>query len=127
MNAAGLGMGFEVEVMRLQICEGVRHIAFAGSNLLMPDDCAAALDAGLSVNVVEVVADDQLRSEAAGPQLRPSKVEVVALLELVVGELVAGGHADAIGRPIIGDDIDPGDLCLFTTVFVVARALKALK
>src|SRR6202022_2716833 len=115
MHAAGLAMGFELEVMMLQVCEAVAHIAFAGGNLLMPDGSAAALDAGLSVDVVEVVADDQLRSEAAGPQLRPSKVEVVALLELVVGELVAGGHADAIGCAVIGDDIDPGDLCLFTT------------
>ena len=42
----------------------------------------------------------------SGPMLQarsfePSEIEIVAPLEFVVGELIAGGHADAVWRAIV--------------------------
>ena len=124
VHVAGLAVAFELEVMVLEVGEAVAHVLFAGLDGLLPEGLAVALDADLAGDRLKVRADDQLRTEAAGAQLRAREVEVVALLELVIGEFVADRHADAMRRAVVADEIDAGDLGFFAAVFGIGRDVE---
>ena len=55
---------------------------------------------------VEIRIDGQLGSERAGAELRARKVQIVLLLELVIGKLIARGHADAARPARRIDEVD---------------------
>ena len=62
----------------------------------------------------------------AGPQLGVGEVEIVLLLGDVVGELVAEREADAPGRAVGPDHVEPDDLRLLAAVEREGRAAKRL-
>src|SRR6185437_3508828 len=119
MHRARLPVAFKLEVMVFQVGEAVAHVVLAGGDGLRPERFTAAQDADLAGNGVEIRVDRKLRANAAGAQLRSCKVEIVALLELMIGELIAHCHADAIWRSVFGDDVDASDLGFFATIFPV--------
>ena len=66
----------------------------------------------------------QLRTESAGPQLGRGKIQIILLLELMIGELVARGHADAarISRRI--DNVHARDFRLFPAIASICRHIE---
>src|SRR5216684_8365720 len=72
-----------------------------------------------SFNRLEPRTNHKLGPQAAGAQLRAREIEIVAFLELVIGELVARGHSNAIRRATLANHVDPGQLRLFPTIFSV--------
>src|SRR3546814_10142723 len=70
------------------------HVGLAGRKGLAPDRLAAAPDARLALDPGGRSAEQQLGPEGAGPELGVRQVEVIALLQQVVGELVAEREAD---------------------------------
>ena len=58
-------------------------------------DRAVAFDRDLAGNGLEARINDQFRTERAGANLRAGEIEIIFLLERVVGELIADAHADA--------------------------------
>ena len=88
--------------------------------------CPARSIADPARHEAEIGIDHQLRAEGAGAELRSREVQVVVLLELVIGKLIAGCHADAAGTPGRIDEVHAGDLRLFSAVFRVSRYEQAL-
>src|SRR4029077_12705247 len=104
------------EMMRLEIGDRMRHVLFARQKWLFPDDFLAAPDARHAVDVRGQIANQQLRANARGPELRMREPQIVLPLGDVVGELVAEREPDTNGQASVVDQVDPDDLRLFTAV-----------
>ena len=89
VHIAWLAVTCEFEVMMLEIGEAVAHVFLTGLNLLRPDGFFSALDSHFAGDRLERCTDDELRTDAAGAEFRSGEIEIVALFELVVGELIA--------------------------------------
>ena len=74
VHAAGLPVSGELEVMMLDIGKAVAHILFAAGDPLVPKCRSRSFDTDLSVNISKIRIDDQLRTKAAGSQLRSGKI-----------------------------------------------------
>src|SRR5690348_16055595 len=97
------------------------HVRFTAGELCLPDDVAIALDHDFAVNVREVSADNQFRSDCALPQLRGSQIEIVLRFGDVVGKLVSLDKANAVRRSLRANDIRPGYFRLVAAVFSEVR------
>ena len=58
MDAAGLTMSGELEMMVLHVGEAVAHVLLAAGDLPMPENGVNSLDADLALDVIEVRAYD---------------------------------------------------------------------
>ena len=96
------------------------HLALAGRNLPLPHHAGVTFDPDMSRDGVEIGIDDQLGTDGASAQFRSGEIQIIGLLELMVGELIADRHADAVRRAIRADDVDAGDLGFFAAIFRVA-------
>ena len=93
----------------------------ASRNGLRPHGLTAAQNASLAINRSKVGADYQFRPHAAGAQLGACEIQIIALLELVIGELISRSHSDAIRCAVVADDVDSRDLSLFAAIFRIVR------
>src|SRR6185437_12998270 len=96
MHRARLPVAFKLEVMVFEVGEAVAHIVFPRGDGLGPVGFITAQEADLTRYSVEIRGYRQHAANTSGAQLRSSKVEIVALFELVIGEFIADRHADAI-------------------------------
>src|SRR5215467_12214576 len=119
-------VSIELEMMMLHVVEAVRHVRFAGDDLLRPDDGSVPLDDDRAGDGIERRAYDELRTERAGANLRAREIEIVSLLEPVIGELVAVAHPDSPRLPVVADDVHAGDFRLLATVLSVRRQHERL-
>ena len=91
-------------------------------DLLGPERGSVALDRDLAGHGLE----DPGRSTSSGPEragadLRAREIQIVLLLEAMVGKLVARRHADAPRASVGVDHVDADDLRLFAAVLREGR------
>src|SRR5579872_6990388 len=110
VQGAGLAVKGEFEMVVLEIRQAVTHVVLAGGDLFLPQHVVAAEDAHRTRNVVEHGIDHELRADAAHAQLRSGKVEVVAALEDMIGELIARRHPDSPWAAILRNQVNGCDL-----------------
>ncbi len=116
VQIAGLAEERVLEVVVLEVGDGVAHVGLAGEEGLFPDRLAVAADAARALDVVGQGADQDFRAEGGGPELGVGEEEVVLPLGDVVGELVGEREADAVRRAVRADQVDAGDLRLLAGV-----------
>ena len=90
------------EMMGFEVGDGMRHVRFAGQERLLEDHRLAAADARDAAHVVRQVAEQQLRSERARPELGVGKEQIVPPLHDVIGEFVEEREADPPGLAVLG-------------------------
>ena len=127
MHAAGLPVSGELEVMMLHVGKAVTHILFAAGDLPVPKCHSRSFDTDLSMNISKIRIDDQLRTKAAGSQLRSGKIQVVPLLEFMIRKFVAYHHANAKWCAIVRDQVYAGEFAFFATILCVTGNLERLK
>src|ERR1700677_4795865 len=111
-----------LEMVRLEVGDGVRHVLLAGKERLLPDDRLAAADARDALDVEREVADQELGAEARRAQLGMGEGEIVLPLRDVIGEFVAEREADPHRRALRIDHIDADNLRLLAAVERETRA-----
>ena len=104
------------EMMRLEIGDGMRHVLFARQKRLFPDDFLSPPDARHAVDVGGQIANQQLRADACGPELRMREPKIVLALGDMVGELIAERESDTERRAGVIDKVDANDLRLFAAI-----------
>src|SRR4029077_6761490 len=97
----------------LQVRHRMRHVLFAGEEVVPPDHLALALDVRRATHIGGQFADQQFRSQRAGAQFRVREIEIVLPLCYVIGELIAQRITDAPRPALFVVDIDADDLRLF--------------
>jgi hypothetical protein len=126
MHVSRSAVEFELKVMMLDVSEAVAHLRFTCANCLRPEKIAAPPDVYGARDRFEYRINDKFRAKRAHAQFRASEIEVVFLLEYVIGKLVAGGHAQTIRLPVWGDDVTCGDLGFFTAVLGIGGNEESL-
>jgi hypothetical protein len=126
VHVSGAAVEFELKVMMLDVSETVAHLRFTGTNCLRSKKIAAPLDVYGAGDGFESRINDKLRAKGAHAQFRAGEVEVVFLLEYVIGKLVARGHAQPIRLPFRSDDVTCGDFGLFPAVLGIRRNEEGL-
>jgi hypothetical protein len=127
VDAAGLTVACELEVMMFQVGQAVTHVLLSAGDLFVPEGCARALDAYVTGDVGEGCSQHKFGAQAADAELGAREVEVITSLEFVIGELIALSDTDAKWSAIGRNDVDAGELGLFAAVFSVRGNLKRLE
>nr|GEU28270.1 hypothetical protein [Tanacetum cinerariifolium] len=106
-----------LEVVVLQVGDGVRHILLAAEERLFPAYLAVhAVDARRAFDMGRRFAHQQRGTQAAHAQLGVGQVQVVLALGHVVRELVADGETDAVRLAVVADHVQARHFRLFTAV-----------
>src|SRR5271165_693590 len=119
-------MTLELEVMMFQVPQAVAHLRLAGSEPARPEHTTVPVNLYFCRHRGKLGVHDQFRTERARPEFRARQVEIVLLLEPMIGELVARGHPDAVRRSVWPNHIDAGYLRLLATVFSITRDIERL-
>src|SRR5262245_23584116 len=107
----------KLEVVVLQVREGMTHVAFAGEQLAgIVKRLPIAKDAAAAAEVIERMVGDQLRPNGADAQFRRGQVKVIDVLGDVIGPFVALRKTEAAGNAAVVDNVDAGDLGLLAAV-----------
>ncbi|HTF67224.1 MAG TPA: hypothetical protein VK638_31530, partial [Edaphobacter sp.] len=75
VDAAGLTVAGELEVVMFEVSEAVTHIVLAAGDGLAPKSLTSARDTDLAGDIAEGCADHELGTEAAGAKLGTGEVE----------------------------------------------------
>src|SRR3954447_4818680 len=75
MNAARAAMSRKLEVMVFEICQAVAHILLSAGDILLPQNCAAALNSEPAMYIRKRRAHHQLRTKTAGAEFRAGEIE----------------------------------------------------
>ena len=68
---------------------------------------------------LEFMVDDQLRAEGAIAKFRAGQIEIISLLEFVIGKFVADGEAYSIRPGVVADQIYARHFRFLAAVFGV--------
>src|ERR1043165_1309602 len=106
MDAARLAVCGKFKMVMLQVGEAVAHMLFTAGDFPLPQRGSAALDVDFSGNVAEVTVNNQLWTDTACAQLGAGEIQIIALLEFVVGKLIAICESKANRVAVLIDEID---------------------
>src|SRR5579863_9683713 len=120
----GPAVRIEFEVVMLDIPQAVAHFRLARANLLPPQHARIALDHHLARHRLKIRVEHELGPDRTGANLRTRQVQIILLLELMIGKLVSGGHAHAPRHSRRIRKIDAGDFALFAAIFRVRGSFQ---
>jgi hypothetical protein len=115
-----------LEVMVLEVGDGVRHVVVAGEPGVAPQRLAVAREAGAARHAGRQLAQQQLGAVGALTQLGMRQVEIVLALHHVVRIFVAEREADPVYRGVVADQVQADHLDLVAAVERVGRQLERL-
>ena len=109
VDIAGLPVHGELEVMMLDVFECMAHVRLAAFDRFFPEQRAFAVNTSMAGHRIEIGIKNQFGPDGAFPQLAAGQIEVVLLLQDVIGELVTLSHADTTRLSVAVDEVDAGD------------------
>src|SRR5579863_565147 len=124
VQVPGPAVRIEFEVVMLDIPQAVAHFRLARANLLPPQHARIALDHHLARHRLKIRVEHELGPDRTGANLRTRQVQIILLLELMIGKLVSGGHAHAPRHSRRIRKIDAGDFALFAAIFRVRGSFQ---
>src|SRR5580704_15887998 len=93
----------------------------------MPESFSVTFDANLAADVGEIRPDYQFGTDTAGSQFRPGEIQIVTLLETMIGKFISCHHANTVRCTIIRNDIDAREFSFFATIFCVTWNVERIK
>ena len=117
-------MSLVLEMVMFNVGEAMTHFGFAAAESFIPERHSIPFDRHPDGNRVELRVDHQLRAKSTGAQLRTSEIQIISFFELVVRKFVPCREPQPIGLAIWSNDVYSSDLCLFSTIFGVARNVE---
>src|ERR1700730_7636031 len=121
VQIAGAAMGPELEMVMLDVGEAVAHFCGSGGDLALPDDALTTLDRHAAWHRMKIRVQHNLRAQRRSAKFGTREIQVISLFELVIGEFVSSGHADAAGLACGIDQIDSRYFGFLAAVFGVGR------
>src|SRR5215469_9183337 len=113
-------------MMVFNVSKTVAHFRFAASEALTPQRPSVALDRYRHRYRFKLRIDNQFWPESAGAELRACQIQIVLLLELMVGKLVADRQSQPVRLSFWPDEVHASNLSFFSSVFGVSRDFERL-
>ena len=124
MHVSAAAVSFVLEVVMLNVLQTVAHFGFTAAERPGPEDTSFPLDCHRYRYGLKFWIDHEFWPQCTRAELRARQIEIVFLLELMIGKLVAHGHSDPIGPAIGRNDVDPGYLSFLPAIPGVGRNVE---
>ena len=105
-----------LEMVMLEIDNGMRHVRLARKERLLPDHCPVPANPADAAHISGKLAEAQLGRECRLAQFGVGEPQIIATLGDMVGKFVAHAKAQAERLAVIADQIDARDLGFFAAV-----------
>src|SRR5450830_1989987 len=105
------------EMMVFQVGNRMRHVVFATEERFFPTYCPIrAANARHALHMGRQLTHQQSRADGADAQFGMRQEQVILTLRDVVGKFIADGKAKTIRLSIVTNEIETGNLWLFTAI-----------